>query len=223
MMLVCNTSIYIMRNDRNNPTEGDLEYFLTHDQEKLLLMTRKHWFVIFPSVWVAIILISFLTFGSFYFFTRFFSSLYLGLASIVFFISLLIFSLTKIVTDWYYHLYIVTSRKVLEVWYVPLFSHNVNDVLLDQVKCTEIDINMHGIINGLMDMGDVVITFDRPTHSDAFVFNNVPNARKIGAFLSRELIPLEQQESSARWFRSRNDARQLLYTEDIFQGNMKLV
>ena len=96
--------------------------------------------------------------------------------------------ITKVIIDWYFHLYILTSKKILEVWYTPLASHVVNDILLDKVSCTEIDSRVHGFLNELLDVGDVVITFDRPTHQEEFVLSDIEQCDKVGKFMTQQLI-----------------------------------
>jgi hypothetical protein len=64
----------------------------------------------------------------------------------------------------------------------------MNDVLLDQVNCTQIDFRRNGFLNEIMDMGDVVLTFDRPTHQEEFVFKDVNRCYKLGVFLTRKLL-----------------------------------
>ncbi len=87
------------------------------------------------------------------------------------------------IIDWYFNVYVVTSRKIIEVSYSPLSSHTINQVLLDQVRCTEIDTKIEGILNDVLDIGNVVITFDRPTHQEEFAFEYVKNPREIEKYL----------------------------------------
>lgn len=108
--------------------------------------------------------------------------------------------------DWYFHLYILTNRKILEVWYAPLYSHVMNDVLLDQVNCTQVDFRRSGFLNEMLDMGDVVLTFDRPTHQEEFIFKDVSKSYKLGVFLTRKLLDRGSQQQATKiqpiWFKS---------------------
>ncbi|MDO8269424.1 MAG: hypothetical protein Q7T54_02000, partial [Candidatus Levybacteria bacterium] len=88
---------------------------------------------------------------------------------------------------WSFHLYIATTKQIIEVRYSPLFSHVVNSVLLDQIRCTEIDVEMHGLIPELIGIGNVELTFDRPTHKEEFVIRGVRSPRKIANLLSAQL------------------------------------
>jgi hypothetical protein len=77
---------------------------------------------------------------------------------------------------------------MLEIRYTPLVSHIMSEVLLDKVNCTEVDLRIDGFFNELIDRGDVIITFDRPTHQEEFILKDMKQPSKIGKFISRQLI-----------------------------------
>lgn len=170
--------------------------------EHLLIVKRKHWFnLLFPIITTilfgifSIVFLYFILLGF-----LFHPFLFIPVISAVFAIITAI--LMKIFIDWYFHLYIVTDRKILEVWYTPLFSHVINGILLDQVNCTEIDINTNGLLNEILDMGTITITFDRPTHQEEFSLTNIGNPRKIGMQLSNMFITEQKQTyQPARWYK----------------------
>lgn len=182
-------------------TEELSSNFFTLPGEKLLLATRKHWFVLaIPLVITGIVSFMFVIFSSFL--LLFFPSF-----PILFFLTTLVivlFTLSydiKLIIDWYFHIYLVTSRKILEVCYSPFFSYNVNDVLLDQVRCTEVDVRTDGIVNELLNLGDVTVTFDRPTHQEAFVFLGISDPKKVGIFLG-DALDFERGESRMQvWYK----------------------
>lgn len=96
--------------------------------------------------------------------------------------------ITKMIIDWYFHIYILTNRKILEFRYTPLTSYIVNDIMLDRVFCTEVDYQTSGILHDLLDLGDVIITFDRPTHQEEFVLRDIQECGQIGVFLTKQLL-----------------------------------
>lgn len=101
-------------------------------------------------------------------------------------------------------MYILTTRKILEISYNPLSSRIVNDVLLDHVNCTEIDLKTNGFFNELIGMGDIVITFDRPTHQEEFVFRDIEECQDLGKYLTRKLMDRQMQSMiHPIWFRGR--------------------
>lgn len=196
--------------------DGDWNNFLTLQDEKLLIVKRKHPFLlIWPIIVTLFLAISFVSAG-YYLFAIFFSSPTLFLSCLLSSIIISMSFLIKIVVDWYFHLYVVTDRKILEVSFAPLSAHVVNSVLLDQVNCTEIDIRTDGFINELIDMGDVVITFDRPTHQEEFIFSSIEDSRKIGAYLSDNLVGLHNRSLYMPiWYRPKSE-KKYKFMEEIF-------
>src|SRR5581483_8347748 len=145
----------------------------------------------------------------------------LGLSAVVLITTLLG---TKIIVDWYAHLYLVTSHKLMEICYAPLFSHTINEVLLNQVRCTEIDVNIGGAVREFLDMGSITITFDRPTHQEEFVLSNISQPNVIGPVLADELEVGPYQLSNPQlnlnsplWYRSKSktNKKEFRFFEDV--------
>lgn len=194
--------------ERNkDPVRGSYKFPVVQD-EKLLIRRRQHWFVLFLPI-LATILLSTLLIGVIFiaasavpsqitFFTLLSLTILILATSII----------AKLITDWYFHFYVLTDHRILEISYKPLFSDKVNNVILNQVKSTEIDINTVGIINELLDMGDVIVTFDRPTHEEEFIFSNIKNPKSVGFLLcdcldvSRSNVNIK--EPTVVWFRPKN-------------------
>jgi len=132
----------------------------------------------------------------------------------------------KIVTDWYFHFYVVTDKRIIEISHAPLFSHTMCDVLLSQVRCTEIDVKINGIIHQLLDIGDIIVSFDRPTHQEEFVFYDIKDPRKIGAILGDEFTALTNETGQAViWSGARRETNgdekntsKFKFIEEIFPG-----
>lgn len=185
--------------------KGDWNVFLTLTDEKLLLVLRRHVFVILLPIFFTSIAVVLLLFTAFFLFMQFFYSFPFFVTSSLIIITAGLSLITRIIIDWYFHLYILTNRKILEVWYTPLASHKVNDVLLDKVNCTEIDLQVDGFVHELIEMGDVVITFDRPTHEEEFVLKDIHKPDRVEKFLTKTLMDHEAKDSiSPIWFRRRD-------------------
>src|SRR3989344_2230428 len=118
--------------------------------------------------------------------------------------------LLKVYIDWYYHMYVITTRKILEIACIPFFSDIMNDVILDQVRVTEVDARTNGFFNEILDVGDVVITFDRPSHEGQFVLRNVPQPREVGTALGDEFETL--MHALSVWFRKGKSPRHVKFS-----------
>lgn len=186
---------------RDRLEEKEVAKFMTFPNEEFILATREHYvlllFRVFQHLWMTL-LVSTVFAGVGYFIFR-----QIEIPSAIFFVCFLAGSgvALKEIVHWYLHVYIITTKKLLEVRYSPLLSEAINSVLLDQVRCTEIDADLNGIISEQLNLGNVSITFDRPTHQDFFVIKNVRAPRAISNLLSLELHKNAMQETQNLWVR----------------------
>ena len=59
---------------------------------------------------------------------------------------------------------------------------------LDRVNCTEVDLISNGFFNEIIDMGDIMITFDRPTRHEEFVLKDIQGSHELATFLTQQLL-----------------------------------
>lgn len=87
--------------------------------------------------------------------------------------------------------------------------------MLDRVRCTEIDVKTNGILNEMFDIGTITLTFDRPTHREEFMLEDIKRPHQIGNYLSRVLESIEYGESNVYWYKSKTEPGKFRFTEDI--------
>lgn len=193
--------------------------FLTTSGERLLITTRQHWIaLIWPLVVTVLVASALIILTAFAFLWTIHSpTMFISITLLIVLVGLNL--ATKLIIDWYFHLYVITNRKIIKAQYSPLFSHVVNEIMLDQVRCTEIDIQMGGFINELIDVGNVEITFDRPTHQEEFVLSNIKNPKKVGIFLGDMLDIMKRQPAETSWFRTKDKQQGFRFIEEIFPHN----
>ncbi|HVF69475.1 MAG TPA: hypothetical protein VNA13_02820 [Xanthomonadales bacterium] len=185
--------------------KGDWSTFLDWEGEELLLVIRRHVFTLISPLFLTWTVILLLGFIAVFLFTQALFSPPLLILSILLLLSIGISASVYSLVYWYFHIYVLTSRKILEVMYTPLFSHVVNDIFLDKVNCTEVDLSSKGFFHELIDMGDLTITFDRPTHQEEFVLQDIKNCDDVGKFLIKKLMGGRRHEAEEMiWMRSRN-------------------
>lgn len=184
--------------------------------EIALLTTKQHIFSVIPPIIIASILGTGAVLLSLIAGTYFRTSPLLTILTGSMLITLTLGLIVKILVDWYFHLYLVTNRRILEIAYKPFFSQDVNDVLLDQVRCTEIDVKIHGYIHGLMDVGDIIITFDRPTHQQEFVLHDIKSPRTHGTLLGHLLnTPKEPMNTQNIWYKEGGKTANYTFTQQL--------
>ena len=221
-----------MHNGENSFFRAICSKFVTLPGEELILVQRKHPLVFILPVSVALIFGIISLIGSvllFPFASRYLYLLISGILVVLIFISS---TIIKSIVDWYFNFYIATNRRIIEVSYKPLSSREINEVLLDQVKCTEIDSKVEGVINEFLDIGDVIVTFDRPTHQEEFVFASVSDPKGIEtdlenafsnntAFENNHASPKDGDGDSGWFVKGKTDPKKWRYTERISPVNIR--
>lgn len=187
--------------------------------EKNLLRVREFWIVLIWPILATLGAGFILAYGLGYIFTFYFNRPLLLLSSSILVLAVVSSIIAKILIDWHGHFYILTTHRILEVCYKPLFSTYINNVILNQVKSTEVDVEGNGLINQLFNIGNVMITFDRPTHQEEFRLMNIKNPKAVG-FLFAEVLDCKKTDvmENPVWFRTNKPDHPLRFTEEIFPG-----
>ncbi len=196
--------------------ENGFSEFLPYTREQLLVAKRQHKFVMYIPLAITLFLTFLFLAASWVMFITVIKSYELFLISCLTIVTLALNIGAKILIDWYLHAYMVTSRKILEVKYSPFASDVINEVLMDQVKCTEVDVHTHGILNQIIGLGDIVLTFDRPTHQQEFIFSSIQHYQDLGHVLSNMLVNTSTGLSVPVWFKSRDKSNKLQFRQEIF-------
>ncbi len=182
-----------------------LATFISLPREQLLFVKRKHWFTLLVPIVFAALLSFFLFFLLLLFSAMISFSLSFFLISCFTIITITISLITKIIVDWYFHLYAITTQKLLEISYTPLFSRVTNDVLLDQVRCTEIDVKVDGMLNQLIDMGTIIVTFDRPTHQEEFILEKIKDSQQVSMLIGKAMSQNRNEQTNEYvWYKTKN-------------------
>lgn len=206
-----------MKTPKKQPVEIQTYQFssLPSLHDKILIFTRSHvfylWLKLLNNLVIGFVLILFTAI----LFLTIYPSFLLFIASQLLIITFISTLCVNEFLGWYFHFYLVTKRKIVEVCNTPFGKYFINEIMLDRVKCTEVDISSNGIINQLLRIGDVIVTFDRPTqHRDSFVFNNVSNANSIREILTDYFS--ESKKELNTWYVYDRQRQGLIYPiEDI--------
>lgn len=174
-----------MKTEPDFISHEEVQDFITLHDEELILAKRKHWFVmlgpILNTAFIAIVLL-----------TALYASLFVYVSSLPLLISISLLIVTisisrmvKVIIGWYCHLYIITNRRIMEVRHVPFSSYHVNDLLLDQMRVAEIDVDVGTIFNEIVGKGDVIVQLDQLAREHAFRLSDVAEPRKTAMYLTQ--------------------------------------
>lgn len=204
-----------MKNNLRIKDSKDLN-FTIYPNEKIILVTRSHWTSLIPPISIVLllsILAIFILIGTNIIFN--YSAVFLILGAVLILVTSSLAATQKTV-EWYLHIYIVSSIKIIEIFHSPLFFGKVTEILLSQVRCTEVDSEMKGIIHHIFDTGDVTITFDRPTHDKAFILRNIRRPNLVCMHLASALIDKQKEISQKEiWFRDEKENRDIFIDDFV--------
>jgi len=205
-----------MQNSETYFKEKGLKKFKSFEGEEIIIAKRKHPLLLYTPILTAGLIMLFFLGLEFYLFVSLFKYLNLFILSSLITLQIFGYIIIKVFIDWYFHIYVVTSRRILEFLYFPFFSDDINEVLLDQVRCTEIDVKINGVINEILDMGSVVVTFDRPIRQEECVLCSIKNPREVGSYLTNILNSRNSNNLVPIWNKSRIKPENFKFIEEIF-------
>lgn len=155
---------------------------ITHyeEDERTILVIHRHWFDILKNFFLIFIMIIFLLGGDIAI-----SALFPGLATaeyrnlLVFaessFAMLILLLSFLIWIDYYFDVWIITNKRIIDIEQKGLFSRKISELELDKIQ--DVSAGVLGIIPTLLNYGDVHI--QTAGEKDKFNFRNISNPYKI--------------------------------------------
>lgn len=151
-----------------------------HTGEQIIMVVRRHWFNILQNL-LSVFIMAGLLAASFLYFPALFSQLsaraYNGLflfgETVFAMVIWIIFFLIWI--DYYFDVWIVTSRRVINVEQKGLFSREVSELKLEKIQ--DISTEVMGVIPTFLNYGDVYI--QTAAEQERFLFRRVPDPYRI--------------------------------------------
>lgn len=148
--------------------------------EKILLVLHRFWFDILSQFFL--VLGMFLLFlGSFIYLPIAFPELRSDQARNLFlFLENLFFILTWIISfliwvDYYFDIWIVTDRRIVNIEQKGLFSRRISELELEKVQ--DITTNVRGVIPTFLNFGDLLV--QTAAEQEKFLFRNIPDPYSV--------------------------------------------
>ncbi|PIP27665.1 MAG: hypothetical protein COX30_00710 [Candidatus Moranbacteria bacterium CG23_combo_of_CG06-09_8_20_14_all_39_10] len=187
------------------------------NDESIILVIRRHWFDIFKQMLLIFFMIAAL-FGSLILLPLLFPifteatmhSLFVFLEnSFAMFIWIVLF---LIWIDYYFDIWIVTNKRIVNINQKGLFIRTVSE--LEFYKIQDVTTEVKGVISTFLNFGNVFI--QTAGEKERFVFQQVPDPYAI-----KDLIMNleEKEEKAGNCERARDEAREL---ESVFRGKIDL-
>lgn len=172
--------------------------------EQILLIMRRHWFDVFLSL-SSVLVMLFILLGSYVVLPILFPVLRQALFAPVFAFLENLFALALFILffliwiDYYFDIWIITNKRIVNVEQNGLFSREVSELELENIQ--DITTEVLGIIPTFLNYGNVYV--QTAAEKTRFVFENVPDP-----YGAKDLIMnLQNKEERA----SRNELGNIIY------------
>lgn len=148
--------------------------------EKIMLVQRQHFITLFTPFMFIFFILGFLIAGVFAVQYQTLFSIPLTLIVDVFLIVMCFLTTFGIFSYlyWYYQFYVITNKYIIYRHYFTLGGHHSEEVFLETSPEREIQRGASNIIYGLLDVENVVVSFQRPGLGE-FVFIAPENPQEI--------------------------------------------
>ena len=166
------------------------------DDEEILLVVHRHWFDIFNQL-VLVLIMLMIMLGSLLYLPQILASFNTPFAQSLFLFFLSLFAIITWLTgfiiwiDYYFDVWIVTSKRIVNINQIGLFSRQVSEMDMERVQ--DISTKVEGVIATFLNFGDVLI--QTAGEITLFHFLKVPNPYAIKDLLMSLQKKAEQAEA----------------------------
>ena len=102
-----------------------------------------------------------------------------NIAIALWYVMSVIYTLERFIT-WYFNVYIVTDRRLIDIDFKPLFYKNVSEATYSNLEDTSF--SMHNIFQTIFNYGDVLM--QTAAEKTQFEFIDIPNPAKVQDIIS---------------------------------------
>lgn len=158
------------------------------NDEKIIRIVRKHWFVLLGDVFFVLVALSLPVFALFLLGAAPFNFLFTFTGSTTAFIGFLLFSWLLVIwmvawhlwTDYYLDVLIISNKRIFDIEQKGLFSRLSSSFRIDRIQ--NITVDQRGIIQTLLDFG--TLRMETAGEREDFIANYIARPYEIKKFLN---------------------------------------
>lgn len=170
------------------PKPRNVHFETQEEEEKIVLLLRRHLITNIPWILITIILIAVPFFYPLFPIFHFLPKHYLPIIFLGWWLLIVAFVFENFLL-WFYNIYIVTDERIIDVDFYHLLYKVISDAKIDKIQ--DVSYKQSGIIEALFNYGDILI--QTAAEKTQFVFEKIPNPDKVVSIINL-LIAEEQQE-----------------------------
>lgn len=165
-----------------------------HENEKIILFLRRHWFIFFMRILLILISITglvaiyvfFNTVNSNFRESTYYNFLLFGESLATLFIWNFFFILWL---DYYLDAWIVTNERIINIEQRGFFSRNISELKL--VKIQDVTSEIIGVVPTLLDYGNIYV--QTAAETERFTFYQIPNPN----YVKNVIVQLQEKEQKS--------------------------
>ena len=160
-----------------------------NDGEQIFLAARSHWLTNLSWIFMFVIMIFVPFFFGYFSFLNFFPVQYRAAAVLFWYLITFISAFEKFLS-WYFDLYLITNKRVVDIDFNNLLNKHFGQADLDDIQ--DVSSSVKGILGTFFNFGDVLI--QTASEVNQINFTKVPNPDKIIKLIKE----LKEQAESKR-------------------------
>jgi hypothetical protein len=156
------------------PEPINIKFENQEDDEKVLLLLRKHFVTNVPWILISILLILVPFVAPFFPFFTYLPIRYIPIIFIGWYLLVFVYIFENFLL-WFYNIYIVTNERVIDVDFYNILYKEVSDARIDKIQ--DVSYDQNGFVEAFLNYGDILI--QTAAEKTEFTFEKVPEPDKV--------------------------------------------
>jgi hypothetical protein len=156
------------------PQPKNIKFETQEDDEKVLLLLRRHVVTNIPWILISLLLLIVPFFYPFFPFLNFLPGRYFPIILLGWYLIVFAYIFENLLL-WFYNIYIVTSERVVDVDFYNILYKEVSDARIEKIQ--DVSYDQNGFIEAFFNYGDILI--QTAGEKEEFTFEKVPEPDKI--------------------------------------------
>lgn len=176
-----------------NVLPGKVHFETQEKSEKVILLLRQHWVTQLGSVLIAIVMLFLPILLHFIPVIDFLPDNFRLMAKVIWYLLTIAFVYEKFIT-WYFHVFIITDERVIDINFYNLLYKEVSQAKTDNIE--DVTYRQGGVLRAMLDFGTV--SMQTAGEQREFMIENVPRPNRVVKILNELILEEEQEKIEGR-------------------------
>lgn len=172
---------------------GRVRFETQEVRERVILLLRRHWFTQLSWVATALVLIFVPLLTNWIPVLDFLSQNYRFIIIVIWYLLIIAFIYEQFIS-WYFHVFIVTDERIIDVNFSNLIYKEISEAKIDNVE--DVTYKQGGVVRAMFDFGDVAC--QTAAEQRQFVMEDVPQPNRVVKILNELKLEEEHEKIIGR-------------------------